>query len=474
MNNAEFTQLILTGFPYEPTQSQKNLIGLLSEFIFDSHSNSLFILKGYAGTGKTTVVSSVVQNLHALGKDSVLMAPTGRAAKVFSSYSGNKAFTIHKKIYSLSSSVEGLAKLTLAYNNHKNTIFMVDEASMIADNSSSPELSLFSTRNLLEDLVNYVYSGKNCKMILVGDTAQLPPVGLDESPALNLDYLKNSFHLELKTFELTEVVRQSLESGILANATFIRQRISGNSNGPVLNITNFPDVKKISGEELEDVLQEVYSKSGSEEAVVITRSNKRANIYNQEIRKRIFFMEGEISAGDLLMVVKNNYYWLDKESKAGFIANGEIMEIKRIGKHEDFYGFRFAEVTVRFTDYPEEPDLTVKILLETLMVDGPDISYTDNQRLYEEIMKDYEDIPSRKKRFELVKSNPYYNALHVKYAYALTCHKTQGGQWENVIIDQGYLKQEHINKEYFRWLYTAFTRASRKLFLVNFNESFFN
>ncbi len=474
MNKSEFSRLILSSFPYEPTHSQRGLIDSLSSFIFDNQPDSLFVLKGYAGTGKTTIVSTFVKNLQAAGMSSVLLAPTGRAAKVFSSYSGNKAFTIHKKIYMLSTGAEGMTGLALAYNNHKNTIFMVDEASMIADSVSDPDGSLFSSRNLLNDLMNYVYSGKNCKMILIGDTAQLPPVGLDESPALNLDILKNSFPFMLTSFELTEVVRQSLDSGILANATSIRKRITGSVEGPVLNVSNFPDVRKINGEELEDVLQDAYSNAGRQESVVITRSNKRANIFNQEIRKRILYMEGELSAGDLLMVVKNNYYWLGKESKTGFIANGDILEIKRISKYEDFYGFRFAEVLVRFIDYPDEHDLIVKILLDTLMVDGPDLPFTENRKLFEEIMKDYEEIPSRRKKTELVKNNPFYNALHIKFAYALTCHKTQGGQWENVIIDQGYLKEDHIGKEYYRWLYTAFTRASRKLYLVNFNERFFN
>jgi len=473
MNEIEFSKLILKKFPYKPTNNQERLINKLSEFLFIKKDNAIFVLKGYAGTGKTTVVSSIVKNLNYLGKKSVLLAPTGRAAKVLSTYSGKKAFTIHKKIYLLATKNNGSVRLTLARNIHKNTIFLVDEASMIPDNSVSPDMSLFSRRNLLEDLINYVYEGENCKLILIGDTAQLPPVGLEVSPALNIEYLEHFFDLSINTYELKEVVRQALESGILANATNIRNRIVRMNQGYLINLEIFTDIKRITGEELEDALNEAYSETVHEETVVITRSNKRANIFNQEIRKRILFLENEITAGDYLMVVKNNYFWLDKDSKAGFIANGDIIEILRIGKFYDLYGFRFADVTIRMTDYSDEKDINVKILLDTLMVEGPSLSNKENQRLFDEVKKDYEDIPSRRKRIEEVKNNPFFNALQVKFAYALTCHKTQGGQWKNVFIDQGYLTEERINKEYFRWLYTAFTRATDKLYLVNFHDRFF-
>ncbi|MBC8486424.1 MAG: AAA family ATPase [Bacteroidetes bacterium] len=473
MSEIEFSRLILKNFPYKPTNNQERLINKLSEFLFIKKDKAIFVLKGYAGTGKTTVVSSIVKNLNYTGKKSVLLAPTGRAAKVLSTYSGKKAFTIHKKIYLLATKNDGSVRLTLARNIHKNTIFLVDEASMIPDNSVSPDMSLFSRRNLLEDLINYVYEGENCKLILIGDTAQLPPVGLEVSPALNMEYLKRFFDLSINTYELKEVVRQALESGILANATNIRNRIVRMNRGYIINLENFTDIKRITGEELEDALNEAYSETMHEETVVITRSNKRANIFNQEIRKRILFLENEITAGDYLMVVKNNYFWLDKDSKAGFIANGDIIEILRIGKFYDLYGFRFADVTIRMTDYPDEKDLNVKILLDTLMIEGPSLTSKENQRLFDEVKKDYEDIPSRRKRIEEVKNNPFFNALQVKFAYALTCHKTQGGQWKNVFIDQGYLTEERINREYFRWLYTAFTRATDKLYLVNFHDRFF-
>jgi len=473
MDNEHFAGIILQDFPYAPTETQNSLIHVLSDFMIHSSGRELFILKGYAGTGKTTVVSSFVKNLPAIGRDSVLLAPTGRAAKVLSSYSGKKAFTIHKKIYLLSTGYDGAVRLVLSVNKHKNTIFMVDEASMIPDNSVSPDYSLFSTRNLLDDLVSYVYSGENCSLVLIGDTAQLPPVGIDESPALNLEYLKNTYHFQITTFELKEVVRQSLESGILANATNIRKNILEDKPAAVIEVGNFPDLIRINGTELEDILNESFSNSGTEETVIITRSNKRANIFNQEIRKRILFLENEIATGDYLMIVKNNYFWVTKDSKPGFLANGDIVQIMRIEKYEEVYGFRFATIVIRLMDYPEENDLSVKILLDTIMVDGPSLPRQDHQRLYEEVMKDYEEIPSKRLRIEKVKNNPYYNALQVKFAYSLTCHKTQGGQWERVFIDQGFITEDQINREYLRWLYTAFTRATKLLYLVNFNDRFF-
>jgi exodeoxyribonuclease-5 len=350
---------------------------------------------------------------------------------------------------------------------------MVDEASMIPDDSVASDFSLFSSRNLLDDLITYVYSGEKCRLVLIGDSAQLPPVGIEESPALNLDYLKSAYHLAVQTCELKEVVRQSLESGILANATVIRKNIL--QNNPVIRIEmkDFTDLIRLSGTELEDALNEAFSGSGLQETVIITRSNKRANIFNQEIRKRILFLENEISTGDYLMIVKNNYFWIGKDSKPGFLANGDIVEIVRIEKFEEMFGFRFANVVIRLTDYPDENDLSVKIMLDTLMLDGPSLPAAANRRLFEEVLKDYDDIPSRRAKIEKAKNNPYYNALQVKFAYSLTCHKTQGGQWERVFIDQGFIAEEQVNREYLRWLYTAFTRATGSLYLVNFHESFF-
>ena len=473
MTVTDFSNQIFNQFQYSPTGSQVKLIHLLSEFLYKHNDNALFVLKGYAGTGKTSLVSLFVNNLKLLNKKSVLLAPTGRAAKVFSGYSGKKAFTIHKKIYLISSGPDGSFKLLLSENKHQDTILMVGEASMIPDDISTPDFGLFSTRSLLNDLISYVYNGKRNTLILIGDTAQLPPVGMDESPALNIDYLKNSFHLEIKTFEMKEVVRQSLESGILANATILREKLNNDIHNLSIKVSNYPDLRRINGSELEEELNTAYSNSGKEETIIITRSNKRANVFNQEIRNRILFMENEISSGDHLMIVKNNYFWVDKNSQPGFLANGDIIQIQRIEKYESFYGFRFADISVKLLDYPNENEITVKILLDTLMTEGASLSQKGNQQLFEEILNDYEDIPTRRKKIEQVKNSPFYNALQIKFAYALTCHKTQGGQWETVFIDQGYLTEDHINKEYYRWLYTAFTRATKKLYLVNFHERFF-
>jgi len=472
----ELTKLIKhfkTQFPYDPTPGQDQLIHDLSSFILDINQLSLYVLKGYAGTGKTTIVSALVNILPSLKKSFTLLAPTGRAAKVLSNYSGQGAHTIHRFIYWATTNNDGRFKLVLRPNKQKNTIFIIDEASMIPDGASGSNFSQ-AQRSLLEDLVTFVYTPQsNCKIILIGDDAQLPPVGLDISPALNIEYLKASFGLDIKTFTLKEVVRQSLSSGILANATFIRNKIEEDSlDMPFFNLESFKDIQAIGGAELEDLLNSSYSNSGHENTVVITRSNKRANIYNQQIRHRILYQEENLSAGDFMMVVKNNYYWLPENSKAGFLANGDIIEILSIRKTEEMYGFTFADVSIRMIDYPDEPAMDVKLLLDTIMAESPALPKADNNRLFEEVLKDYENIPQRRKKLDKMKVDPYFNALQVKFAYALTCHKTQGGQWENVFIDQGYFNDKMLNKEFLRWLYTAVTRASTQLYLVNFKEEF--
>jgi len=461
-------------FPYIPTEGQEQLIQQLSSFILDNDPAGLFLLKGYAGTGKTTLVSALVNVLPIVKKKSVLLAPTGRAAKVLASYSGKQAHTIHRYIYFITTDQSGKFKMVLKKNKHKDTIFIVDEASMIPDGLSMQQYAA-KARSLLEDLFNFVYSDDgNCKLILIGDSAQLPPVGLDISPALDEDYLKTSFRTNLHPFELKEVVRQSLESGILANATKIRNLLREEKyQPPFFSLKNFKDIKRIDGQELEDALNTAYSNFGPENTIVITRSNKRANIYNQQIRYRILFREEEVSSGDLMMVVKNNYFWLPEKSVAGFIANGDVIEILRITKIEEIYGFQFADVMIRLLDYPDEPDMEVKIILDTLMAESPALSKSENNRLFEEVMKDYEEIPSRRKRLDKLKENPYFNALQVKFSYALTCHKTQGGQWDQVFIDQAYFNENMLNREFLRWLYTATTRASEQLYLINFEESFF-
>ncbi|MCF8299138.1 MAG: AAA family ATPase [Saprospiraceae bacterium] len=474
MQSIEVRKLLLENFPYEPTIGQDILLSQLSDFIISNDEKSLFLLRGYAGTGKTTIVSSLVKVLPLIKKRSVLLAPTGRAAKVLSSYSGKRAHTVHRKIYFAVTSKEGNIVLTLTKNKHKDTIFIVDEASMITDSIASPG-ALFTGRSLLDDLIQYVYTGENCKILFIGDNAQLPPVGLTISPALDVKYLKTSYNLNIEEFELTEVVRQAQQSGILMNATNVREKIKyQNTDFPYFSVEPYKDIIKLMGVDSEDALNDAYSSGGLENSVVITRSNKRANQYNQEIRRRILYRENEIEAGDFLMIVKNNYFWLPEDSKAGFMANGDIVELLRISKIEELYGFRFADVTIRMIDYPDEDEREVKIILDTISADAPALKQADNNRLYNEVLQDYMDLPSRFLRSQKMKIDPYFNALQVKFAYALTCHKTQGGQWNTVFVDQGWLTDEMINVEYMRWLYTALTRATDKLYLVNFKEEFYH
>ncbi|MFH1161044.1 MAG: AAA family ATPase [bacterium] len=475
MDVSRVRSMLLQEFPHETTRGQEQLMGELAVFLTISwkKANALFILKGYAGTGKTTVVKALVNVLPAIGKRTVLLAPTGRAAKVMAGYTGKQAHTIHRKIYLSWTNKEGQIELKLQKNLHRHTLFIVDEASMI-HHATPAEGQLFPSRNLLDDLFAFVQSGENCRVLFIGDAAQLPPVGLNYSPALDSAFLENGYHLEIDSFELTEVVRQSQESGILVNATRIREEImAGELKFPLFHDGPFRDVIRITGTELEEALNQAYAGSGKENNVVICRSNKRANIFNREIRRRILCLDGEITSGDYLMVVKNNYFWLPPESPAGFIANGDIVEIKRIRKTEELYGFRFADCTIRFLDYPEEQELDVKILLDTLHSESAALTQQENNRLFQTVMEDFQDIPSRRERVEKVKASPHFNALQVKFAYALTCHKTQGGQWDTVFIDQGYLTEPMLNVEYLRWLYTAVTRATKKTFLVNFQERFF-
>ncbi|HOW31133.1 MAG TPA: ATP-binding domain-containing protein, partial [Bacteroidales bacterium] len=405
----------------------------------------------------------------------VLLAPTGRAAKVFSSYAGRPAFTIHKKLYKSGIDKEGKLTFRLMPNNIHNSFFIVDEASMIPDYNRQADNGFGFSRNLLEDLMEHVFSGSGSKMLFLGDTAQLPPVGINYSPAMDAEYLRSSYGLDITRFILTDVVRQSLESGILSIATGIRMKIGiFSSFSPLFGRANaFPDVRKISGDEMLDALHECYSQYGLENTVVITRSNKRANLFNQGIRLRILSHENEIATGDHLMVVRNNYFWLTEETHAGFIANGDTIEIERIGKIEELYGFRFAHVTMRMVDYPDDQAIDVILLLDTINTETPSLSETESRRLYEAVLEDYSEITSRQKRLAELRKNPHFNALQVKHANALTCHKTQGGQWEAVFIEKGYLTNDMLNDEYLRWLYTAVTRSTKVLYLVNFEEKFF-
>lgn len=472
MTSSEFYSLIKQQFPFEPTQKQDIVLQQLAVFIFSDSINSLYLLKGYAGTGKTTIVGSIVTNLWKAKKSAVLMAPTGRAAKVISNYSGKEAFTIHKKIYFPKKEKNGGVKFVLQPNKHKKTLFIVDESSMIPDTPS--ESKLFENGSLLDDLIQYVYSGHQCKLLLIGDTAQLPPVKLDLSPALNENTLALNYSKEVTKMELDEVVRQQQNSGILENATLLREAISNSFfEAFKFNLEGYKDILRlVDGYEIMDAINDAYSNLGNEETVIIVRSNKRANLYNQQIRSRILFNENELSAGDYLMVVKNNYFWIKPTTEAGFIANGDIIEILEIFKIEELYGFRFAEVKVRMVDYPRMRPFETVIMLDTINAETPSLAYEDSNRLYNEVMKDFENETSKYKKFLKVKGSKHFNALQVKFSYAITCHKSQGGQWNTVFVEQPYLPNG-IDRDYLRWLYTAITRAKEKLYLIGFREDFF-
>ncbi len=473
MEIKQVEDLLFQYFPFEPTEGQRILIIALAEFILNHKRMEAFLFKGYAGTGKTTILSAIVKAAPALKLKTVLLAPTGRAAKVMASYSGKQALTIHKKIYMPRTTSDGGLQMHRIDNLHTNTLFIVDEASMIPGKPAQ-ESGFYTKSDLLSDLIEYVYNGKNCTLILIGDTAQLPPVGADVSPAMDARFIETSFSLQLRKLELREVMRQSLESGILANATRIREKIAAEDfNFPLFRLHDYTDIKRITGAELEDALMFAHKDYGDDKSIVITRSNKRANIYNREIRNRILFKEEEISGGDYMMVVRNNYFWLPKESPAGFIANGDIIEIQKIIKISELYGFRFADAVIRLVDYPDHPEIETKLMLDTITADTPALSYQQNQQFYNEVLKDYADLPHRRQQMEKVKNNVWYNALQVKFAYALTCHKTQGGQWETIFIDQPWLPDNTLDKEFLRWLYTAVTRATRQVYLVNFKDDFF-
>lgn len=468
----KFINQFKAALPFSPTNGQNRAIELIGKFIGNSQWREVFVLKGYAGTGKTNLVSGLSKLLPDFKWRSVLLAPTGRAAKVLSMYAGKPAYTIHKKIFKKSMGANGAVFFSQAENLHRNTVFIVDEASMIGTDNSVSKNMIFN--NLLESLLEYVFSGVNCKLILVGDTAQLPPVGKDESPALNTDYLKTAFFLDAAYYELKEVARQQLQSGILKNATALRDLLSSSEIDKISGLTLSNEVFNISPEDMHDALNTAYSKYSFNDVLIVTRSNKRANLYNQAIRARVRFMEEEICVGDLMMVVKNNYYWLDESSDAGFVANGDIMEIKKINKREKLYGFTFLDCWVKFSDYPGIPETQVKIILESIMSDTAALTIEQQQLLFEGVMEDIVDEPNKGKRMAYLKQSPYFNALQVKFCYAVTCHKAQGGQWPVVFIDQGYINKEQIDRNYVRWLYTAFTRAREKVYLTGFSETFFN
>ena len=464
----QFENVIRENFRHQPNLLQQAAISQLSEFILHSFDREVFLLKGYAGTGKTNLISAVIKALPSIKWNSVLLAPTGRAAKVLSNYSQKPAQTIHKKIFRKSLSNEGSVYFSLAENLHKHTLFIVDEASMIGADSGE---NLFNS--LLENLFEYVFSGENCKLILIGDTAQLPPVQSNESPALDENYLRSSFHLNLQSIELQDVARQKNESYILKNATAIRQSLQEKEiNFPKLILGE--DFIRLSGDELEDVLSSALSNYGDDNVIIITRSNKRANLFNQSFRNRIKLYDEFLNSGDRLMVVKNNYFWLDGDNaQTGFIANGDSFEILKIRRHEQLYGFEFSDCTIQLSDYPLIKPFDVKLITNSLYSDNAALSQTDQKNLMEKVLEDVFDEPIKSARLNYLRKSQHYNALQVKFAYAVTCHKSQGGQWPIVFIDQGYLKDEQLDDSYKRWLYTAITRASEKVYLLNFNERFF-
>ena len=471
-NASAFYSLIKSKFPFAPTRKQDVVLMQLSEFVFNKSSNSLYLLKGYAGTGKTSIIGTIVSNLWQAKKSAVLLAPTGRAAKVISNYSKKEAFTIHKKIYFPKKEKGGGVKFVMQPNKHRNTIFIVDEASMIPDVPSDSKL--FENGSLLDDLMQYVYSGHQCKLLLIGDKAQLPPVKSDLSPALDADKLSLNFNKTVSSIELDEVVRQEENSGILDNATELRAVLdSGIFESFKFNVDTFKDIQRlVDGHEIMDAINDAYSNEGYEETAIIVRSNKRANLYNKQIRERILFNESELSAGDYLMVVKNNYFWIKATTEAGFIANGDIIEVLEIFNIKELYGFKFAEVKVKMVDYPRMQPFETVLLLETINAESASLSYESSNRLYQEVAKDYANESSNYKRFLGVKNNKYFNALQVKFSYAITCHKSQGGQWNTIFIEQPYLPNG-IDRDYIRWLYTAVTRAKHKLYLIGFKDDMF-
>lgn len=464
MINNYLERQIKENFPYQPTPEQEFALKSLSGFLLAPRNEAVFLLRGYAGTGKTSLVAALVRTLDKLQQKSVLLAPTGRAAKVFSAYAQHPAFTIHKKIYRQQSFSNEMNNFSVNDNLTTHTLYVVDEASMISNEGLSG--SMFGTGRLLDDLVQFVYSGQGCRLLLMGDTAQLPPVGEEQSPALFADVLKG-YGLEVLEADLTQVVRQERQSGILWNATRLRQLIAEEScySLPKIRITGFADIKVLPGNELIDELSSCYDCDGPDETIVICRSNKRANIYNNGIRAQVLWREDELNTGDLLMVAKNNYFWTGKEMD--FIANGETAVVRRMRRTREMYGFRFADVTLSFPDR-DDFELEATLLLDTLHTDAPALPKADNDRLFYAVLEDYSDVSSKRERMKKMKADPYYNALQVKYAYAVTCHKAQGGQWKNVFLDQGYMTDDLFTPDYFRWLYTAFTRATGTLYLVNY------
>ena len=451
---------IIEELPYTPNNEQKDAITNLAEFLCCREQNVLFLLRGHAGTGKTSLVGALIRVLKKAQMKTVLIAPTGRAAKVMASYSGENAYTIHNKIYR--QNAFGNEKFSLSDNKAIDTLFIVDESSMITNKGES----IFGSGNLLDDLITFVYNGAGCRLIVIGDDAQLPPVGEEKSPAMSKDWLEG-YGLEVKESYLSTVARQDGDSGILHNATLIRKKIENGSriSLPELQIEGFDDVKSINGAAFTEALEDEYAKYGSEETIVITRSNKQALIYNQGIRRQVLQRDDEIGGGDIVMIIKNNYFWGKEYKNLEFLANGDMAEVIRVRRHEELYGLRFAEATLRMIDYDQEID--AKILLDSIYADTPQATKELNDKLFKGVEEDYSDILNKRDRMKKIAEDEHYNALQIKFGYAITCHKAQGGQWDSVFIDQGSLSYEQ-SEDYYNWLYTSITRAKKKLYFVNF------
>lgn len=467
MINKELGAFIESKCSFSVTEGQRNVIGMVADFLLSRDKDGVCLLRGYAGTGKTSILGALVRTLAELKRKAVLMAPTGRAAKVFSLTAGHPAFTIHKRIYRQKAFTGEDAQFMQNVNLLKHTLFIVDEASMISGAHGNG--GMFGTGCLLDDLIQFVYSGEGCRLMLVGDSAQLPPVGEDLSPALSAEALEG-YGLRVWEGELTQVVRQQDESGVLWNATRLRRFISTDEyfELPQIRLQGFPDVRRVPGDELIETLEACYSRVGTDQTIVVTRSNKRANIYNNGIRARILGREEELTGGDQLLVAKNNYYWAEAQ-KCGsfdFVANGDVAVVRRFRRERQLYGFRFADVLLRFPDY-DDCEMEATVLLDTLQSEAPALTREQGDRLFHAVEEDYADVPTKRERMKKIKTDPYFNALQVKYAYAVTCHKAQGGQWQKVFVDQGYMTEDMLTPDYFRWLYTAFTRATETLYLVN-------
>jgi ATP-dependent exoDNAse (exonuclease V) alpha subunit len=464
----ELKYRILQTFGFTPTPEQYHALDVFAAFMMDRDDHVVMILRGSAGTGKTTLAGAIVKAMMVLKQKMILLAPTGRAAKVFSLNAGHAAYTIHRRIYRQKSAGD-LSSFNLNDNLNRDTLFIIDEASMIANQGYGE--SAFGSGCLLDDLMQFVYNGQNCRMLLVGDKAQLPPVGEDESPALLADVLR-CFGMRVYECDLNQVLRQSEASGILWNATIIRQMITHEemTQLPRIRFQGFADIQEVPGGELIEALADSYNKVGLDDTMVITRSNKRANIYNQGIRNMVLDREDELCRGDQLMIVKNNYFWTEGSKEIPFIANGDIAVVQRVRNVHELYGFRFAEVTMLFPDY-DDYELTAIVILDTLTSEAPALTHDQQEQLYNAVLEDYADISNKADRIKKLKSDRYYNALQIKFAYAVTCHKAQGGQWSHVYLDQGYMTDDMLTPDYIHWLYTAFTRATEKLFLVNWPKT---